>query len=115
MFKCSFCVFLTLLLLYQDPDGSYNKSQDSNVACPQIYYTSPVGQEDCLFLNVYVPEKVFTEGISEYLPVMAWIHGGALEVGWNSFSSSGWFSVGICKYKPGYKSHDLLSSTAFIG
>ena len=19
-----------------------------------------------------------------------------------------WFSVGICKYKPGYKSHDLL-------
>ena len=20
----------------------------------------------------------------------------------------GWFSVGICKYKPGYKSHDLL-------
>ena len=79
----------TLLLLYQDPDGSYNKSQDSNVACPQIYYTSPVGQEDCLFLNVYVPEKVFTEGISEYLPVMVWIHGGALEVGWNSFSSSG--------------------------
>ena len=29
-----------------------------------------------------------------------------------SFSSHklppGWFSVGICKYKPGYKSHDLL-------
>ena len=21
---------------------------------------------------------------------------------------AGWFSVGICKYKPGYKSHDLL-------
>ena len=20
----------------------------------------------------------------------------------------GWFSVGICKHKPGYKSHDLL-------
>ena len=108
MFKCSFCVFLTLLLLYQDPDGSYNKSQDSNVACPQIYYNSPVGQEDCLFLNVYVPEKVFTEDISEYLSVMVWIHGGALVVGWNAFSSHGWFSVGICKYKPGYISYDLL-------
>ena len=24
------------------------------------------------------------------------------------FWSIGWFSVGICKYKPGYKSHDLL-------
>ena len=23
-------------------------------------------------------------------------------------SDSRWFSVGICKYKPGYKSHDLL-------
>ena len=22
--------------------------------------------------------------------------------------SARWFSVGICKYKPGYKSHDLL-------
>ena len=24
------------------------------------------------------------------------------------FNLSRWFSVGICKYKPGYKSHDLL-------
>ena len=23
-------------------------------------------------------------------------------------AGSRWFSVGICKYKPGYKSHDLL-------
>ena len=23
-------------------------------------------------------------------------------------ATSRWFSVGICKYKPGYKSHDLL-------
>ena len=26
----------------------------------------------------------------------------------HSKSQLGWFSVGICKYKPGYKSHDLL-------
>ena len=25
-----------------------------------------------------------------------------------SFNNLGWFSVAICKYKPGYKSHDLL-------
>jgi hypothetical protein len=24
------------------------------------------------------------------------------------FLTHGWFSVGICKYEPGYKSHDLL-------
>ena len=26
----------------------------------------------------------------------------------SSTNESRWFSVGICKYKPGYKSHDLL-------
>ena len=31
------------------------------------------------------------------------------------FYSKGWFSVGICKYKLGYKSHDLLNSSALIG
>jgi hypothetical protein len=25
-----------------------------------------------------------------------------------NYISLRWFSVGICKYKPGYKSHDLL-------
>ena len=25
-----------------------------------------------------------------------------------TFGTLGWFSVGICKYNPGYKSHDLL-------
>ena len=27
----------------------------------------------------------------------------------------GWFSVGICKYKPGYKSHDHFNSSTLIG
>jgi hypothetical protein len=30
------------------------------------------------------------------------------EVKFPSANKSRWFSVGICKYKPGYKSHDLL-------
>ncbi len=48
--------------------------------CPQAF--SPFGNatltEDCLFLNVYAPNK---GGIGELRPVMVWIHGGALAVG----------------------------------
>ena len=46
--------------------------------CPQA--ASPFGNvsntEDCLFLNVYAPK-----GFDIALPVMVWIHGGALVVG----------------------------------
>jgi para-nitrobenzyl esterase len=46
--------------------------------CPQA--ASPFGNasatEDCLFLNVYAPN-----GFDVALPVMVWIHGGALVVG----------------------------------
>jgi para-nitrobenzyl esterase len=46
--------------------------------CPQT--ASPFGNatatEDCLFLNVYAPK-----GFDIALPVMVWIHGGALVVG----------------------------------
>ncbi|CAL8125463.1 unnamed protein product [Orchesella dallaii] len=46
--------------------------------CPQTNY----GDEDCLFLNVYVPEK-YMKSQSELskLPVMVWIHGGAFILG----------------------------------
>jgi len=56
--------------------------------CPQL--ASPYGiasaSEDCLYLNVYAPEKrQEAEGRREAgerrLPVMVWIHGGALVVG----------------------------------
>jgi para-nitrobenzyl esterase len=46
--------------------------------CPQV--ASPFGNasvnEDCLFLNVYAPNR-----FDIALPVMVWIHGGALVVG----------------------------------
>jgi para-nitrobenzyl esterase len=70
-------------------------------SCPQ--YASPlggdlsakpgslVGQEDCLFLNVYAPEpgtetpgRVFDPAKSD-LPVMFWIHGGGNTSGTASF------------------------------
>ena len=43
------------------------------------------GEEDCLMLNIYVPEHDFESA----LPVMAWIHGGALIVGSNRIKSQG--------------------------
>jgi para-nitrobenzyl esterase len=58
--------------------------------CPQP--ASPFGQasttEDCLYLNVYTPNRKFPQGkgkgkglAKKRLPVMVWIHGGALAVG----------------------------------
>jgi len=50
--------------------------------CPQA--ASPYGiastTEDCLFLNVFTPEKT-NSGQPHLLPVMFWIHGGGLVVG----------------------------------
>ena len=37
-----------------------------------------IGAEDCLYLNVYVPER---EGDSSPLPVLFWIYGGAFTHG----------------------------------
>lgn len=43
--------------------------------CPQSFSISGVGAEDCLFLNVWVPQR------SGSLPVMVWLHGGAFLFG----------------------------------
>ena len=37
-----------------------------------------------------------------------WVKSSKFSLIFDSVSVQGWFSVGICKYKPGYKSHDLL-------
>jgi para-nitrobenzyl esterase len=50
--------------------------------CPQV--ATPFGvastTEDCLYLNVFTPGKT-NNGLPHLLPVMFWIHGGALIVG----------------------------------
>jgi para-nitrobenzyl esterase len=37
--------------------------------------------EDCLYLNVYTPNRGPGKGHAKYLPVMVWMHGGALSSG----------------------------------
>jgi carboxylesterase type B len=42
--------------------------------CPQDVWTpNPIGEEDCLFLNIYTPLE---SQKNDDLPVMVWIHGG---------------------------------------
>ncbi len=49
-----------------------------NTQCPQLKIdgTIFVGQEDCLYLSVYVPQ-----GVAGPLPVMQWFFGGAYILG----------------------------------
>ena len=47
-----------------------------------------IGQEDCLLLNVYVPETAI-DNPDDKLPVMFWIHGGALTAGSNNYEEYG--------------------------
>lgn len=67
-------------------DGSYGKT------CPQAYapwqnsswVTSPPGEdesEDCLFLDVVVPEEVWAQRSNRTRPVIVWIHGGGYQIG----------------------------------
>ena len=64
-------------------EGFYDVSGKSKVKCPQqdfIMKTKIKGQEDCLMLNVYVPELAFSSSL-RMLPVMVWIHGGGFTLG----------------------------------
>ncbi len=58
-------------------EGELDATDDGNV-CPQydISTASPVGDEDCLFLNVYTPKLD-----KKKRAVMVYIHGGAFVMG----------------------------------
>ena len=71
-------------------EGTYNVSQISKVSCPQINLnwwekSKYNGQEDCLMLNIYTPEK--NSSNLDNLPVMVWIHGGGFNFGSNQFKN----------------------------
>ena len=55
--------------------GTLDVSQESKVACLQVQTNGPIGQEDCLFLNVYVPETIYTDHSAKKCRVMFWISG----------------------------------------
>ncbi|KAG8166539.1 hypothetical protein KVR01_002228 [Diaporthe batatas] len=67
-------------------DGTYGK------ICPQAYtpwqnpsfVTAPPGElesEDCLFLDVVVPQSAWNQRSHSLRPVMVWVHGGGFQIG----------------------------------
>ena len=53
-------------------------SKESEIQCVQMdSQLQVIGQEDCLFLNIYVPETVYNDPFPG-APVMVFIHGGGL-------------------------------------
>ena len=71
-------------LPYQETNGDHDVSKKVNILCTQFdglpgsKSSEVVVQEDCLLLNIYVPE-IAIDGLP--LPVMVWIHGGGLTTG----------------------------------
>ena len=76
-----------------EKNRTYDVSQISRLVCPQLSYgvdpSKPgdlnyLGQEDCLVLNVYVPEKILN-GAEQKASVLFFIHGGGLGVGCGNY------------------------------
>src|SRR5262249_29285728 len=62
------------------PPASWTTPRDATAfgtICPQSASTD----EDCLFLNVYVPTKALKHAPRRRYPVMVWVHGGAYFLG----------------------------------
>ena len=85
---------------YPKESFSYDVSNISLVTCPQFIDDgegdSVVGQEDCLLLNIYIPEIIFKDvkinsfsDVKTKLPIMFWIHGGSFLFGSNNFDQYG--------------------------
>ncbi|XP_029035228.2 juvenile hormone esterase-like [Osmia bicornis bicornis] len=66
-----------------------NAYQEGNV-CPQKEFQTDllIGDENCLFLNVFTPETRFNRRL-HLRPVMVWIHGGAYSSGSSNTSLYG--------------------------
>ena len=77
----------------EEPIGTVDVSQESTVVCSQTKdeirnQNSLIGQEDCLLLNIYLPEKINNDKKYQY-PVMVWIYGGGFTIGDNTYSKYG--------------------------
>nr|CAH7760407.1 unnamed protein product [Callosobruchus chinensis] len=58
--------------------GVYNATESTKL-CTQKLANKMIGEEDCLYLNIYTP--VNPRNTTKRLPVFFWIHGGAFIVG----------------------------------
>ena len=72
-------------LPYQETIGEHDVSKKVDILCTQFAQMTGsksseevVIQEDCLLLNIYAPD-IAIDGLP--LPVLVWIHGGALTLG----------------------------------
>jgi para-nitrobenzyl esterase len=67
------------------PHGRWQGVLDANQlgnVCPQLDdFGTAIGNEDCLFLNVFTPGSKNGQVKHSGLPVMVWIHGGAMVAG----------------------------------
>lgn len=72
--------------LYGDEDDFQNKmysneyspyNYESNDPSSKIFKSSSIQDEDCLYLNIWVPIRKRAFPVDSMLPVMIWIHGGA--------------------------------------
>lgn len=64
-------------------EGVQGISEEKSPSCPQWYFPFPgfnssVTEEDCLYLNIYVPGQISP---TRNLSVMVWIHGGGFIFG----------------------------------
>jgi carboxylesterase type B len=62
------------LLKFQEPEIDCTRENNFECYHSHMLNNEPIGSEDCLYLNVYVPPKQ-----KEKLPVMFYIHGGKTE------------------------------------
>ena len=74
--------------------STVDASDISTIMCPQYDSTTfadKLGQEDCLVLNIYVPESALEDG-GDKRSVMVWIHGGGLVFGANTMDTGDKYS-----------------------
>ena len=72
----------------------------------QLFRTTTI--KLCNPINITMPIRILI-GHVNHVREKKLLHGGrdTLYLAWYARVPR-WFSVGICKYRPGYKSHDLL-------